>query len=83
MSVSIAISKKEILDEIERVHPLEYLKLYAFLKRIQTNKPAIKKSSQALEKLFTLEGCLSDVKLSSVELQKRVADIWSKKYETH
>ena len=47
MSVSIAISKKEILDEIERIHPLEYLKLYAFLKRIQTNKPAIKKSSQA------------------------------------
>jgi hypothetical protein len=54
MSVSINISKKEIINELDEVHPLEYLKVFAFLKQIQLKKLAEKNSLQALDKLKTL-----------------------------
>ncbi|MDZ7260568.1 MAG: hypothetical protein ONB05_00410 [candidate division KSB1 bacterium] len=83
MSFSNIISKEEIINEIDKIHPLDYLKVFAFLKRLQTHKPGSRNSSQALENLFSLEGCLSDIKMSSVELQKHVAEVWRRKYETH
>ncbi|HEX9970959.1 MAG TPA: hypothetical protein VGD14_02705 [bacterium] len=82
MSISIDITKKEIINELNKVHPLEYLKVFVFLKQVQLKKFAKKKPSQALDKLFALEGCLSDMNMTSLELQKKVADMWSEKFET-
>ena len=62
MSNPTQIGKKEILEEIEKINPVEYFRLYSYLKRIQKLKPSDKnKSENALKKLFSLEGCLSDI----------------------
>ena len=76
------ISKNEIYQEIDNIHPSDYFKVLAFLKSIQKPDNAKRKSSQALKWLFSLEGCLSDMKISSMELQNKVADTWNQKYET-
>lgn len=80
--MSINISKNKIYQEIEKISPSDYLQVIAFLKSIQKSDKTGKNSSQALKGLFSLEGCLADMKTSSIELQKKVADIWDQKYET-
>ena len=77
------ISKKEILNEIESVNPIFYLDVFAFLKQLQSKKKINTSSKQALNNLFSLEGCLSELKMDSVSLQKKIGDVWSQKYETH
>jgi hypothetical protein len=79
MSQTLSISKRELVDELDKIQPVDYLKIFAYLKKMQ--KPAPKDSYRAMEMLFSLQGCLSDLKVNSVELQKQLGSIWSHKYE--
>lgn len=83
MSISLEISKKEIIRELNKVHPLEYFKIFVFLKQVQLKKLTKKDSLKALGKLLSLEGCLSDMNMTSLELQNEVATMWSEKFEAH
>ena len=74
-SATIIISKQDILEALEKIPPENYLKLFALLKQLQKcPKPT---SKEALQNIFALQGCLKDIILSSVELQHKVADLWS------
>ena len=80
---TIKINKKEILNEIDRVSPYYYLDVFAFFKQLQSKQKINTSSKQALHDLFSLKGCLGEFKCDSVSLQKKIAHVWSKKYETH
>lgn len=52
------------------------------LKDQQTSDHRKTKSLQALEDIFSLEGCLKNEKVKSVELQKKSKDLWIRKYDS-
>lgn len=78
---NLTITRDQLIEDIDRIDPKDYPKAFTWLHKFRPVKPASKKSLEALEKLFSIEGCLKNENITSVELQKRVADDWNQSYE--